>query len=116
MHWRIQKAFLKRSPVLWANMGKVSQILAHAFSTVSPPILILSIPRSGSSWVGKILGLSSTSLYLREPITQTYLSHEKVNALSVFEVTHRNLPSTYRASSAAAFIGLPIFRNISWAS
>lgn len=32
------------------------------------PVLITSLPRSGSSWVGKVLGSTSNALYLREPL------------------------------------------------
>lgn len=33
-----------------------------------PPVVLLSYPRSGSSWVGWILGTSPDVVYLREPI------------------------------------------------
>ncbi|MBU3019330.1 sulfotransferase [Paraglaciecola agarilytica] len=39
----------------------------------SSPILLLSYPRSGSSWAGKILATSSQLAYVREPVTQPYL-------------------------------------------
>ncbi|MGH7340437.1 MAG: sulfotransferase [Candidatus Rokuibacteriota bacterium] len=35
-----------------------------------PPIVLLSYPRSGSSWIGRILGTSGDVAYLREPINQ----------------------------------------------
>ncbi len=96
------------SPVIWANLGSISRFLAHSIPTLSPPLLVISIPRSGSSWVGDILGLSATSLYLREPITQTYLAR-KGPCASFFEVNPNKLPLTYKSSADAAFEGLPKF-------
>ncbi|WP_448250484.1 sulfotransferase domain-containing protein [Thalassotalea agariperforans] len=43
------------------------------FLNEAKPILVVSLPRSGSSWVGKVLGSGERALYLREPITRTYL-------------------------------------------
>ena len=40
------------------------------FSFKSPAILLLSYPRSGSSWIGKLLATSNRVVYLREPITR----------------------------------------------
>lgn len=50
-----------------------SRFLAQLAPFNAPPILILSYPRSGSSWVGKILAKSTNVAYLREPITQQYI-------------------------------------------
>ncbi len=36
-------------------------------------ILLVGLPRSGTSWVGAVLGSSPSVEYLREPITQTWL-------------------------------------------
>ncbi len=36
-------------------------------------IVMVSYPRSGSSWIGKVLSHSPRTTYLREPITQPYL-------------------------------------------
>jgi hypothetical protein len=37
-----------------------------------PPILLLSYPRSGSSWIGRILSTSPDVAYLREPVNQGF--------------------------------------------
>lgn len=47
--------------------------------------LVISFPRSGSSWVGAILGSDEFSLYLREPVTTSYML-DKANRISVFEL------------------------------
>jgi len=100
-----------RSPVVWANFGPASQILARAISPLPPPILLLSLPRSGSSWVGNILGLSNASLYLREPINQSYLDAYGRSSETVFEVTSRQGSSKYKAFADSAFMGLPVFSS-----
>ena len=37
------------------------------------PVLLVGLPRSGTSWVGAVLGAAPTVEYLREPITQEWL-------------------------------------------
>ena len=49
----------------------IGQFRAPKFSL--PPVVLLSYPRSGSSWAGKILATSPQFAYLREPITQPYM-------------------------------------------
>lgn len=47
-----------------------------------PPALVLSLPRSGSSWVGDTLGHADDAMYLREPITQSNMQlHGAVQAM-----------------------------------
>jgi len=96
------------SPVRWANLGPVRHLLSRAIPSASPAILIVSIPRSGSSWVGNFLGTAKDALYLREPINQTYLG-ETGSTPSVFEVKAAKLPQAYQAFTASAFAGLPVF-------
>ena len=43
-------------------------LIARLFPFKRPPIVLLSYPRSGSSWIGRILGTSDDVAYLREPI------------------------------------------------
>lgn len=106
---KIRRATIRISPVFWANLGPISHLIAHSIHTLSPPVLVLSIPRSGSSWVGNTLGISSTSLYLREPITQPYIAYKGFSGPSFFEVASDNLPPTYKSSAEASFVGLPAF-------
>jgi hypothetical protein len=37
----------------------------------APPILILSVPRSGSTWIGQILGEAAAARYIHEPDNET---------------------------------------------
>lgn len=116
-HWipkpirkRIRDVTFTRSPVPWANLGQASSLIAALIPTDSPPVLILSFPRSGSSWVGEAMGHSRTSLYLREPITQTYLSSRDGKGPVCFEVEADSLPPTYKPSADDSFAGLPVFQ------
>jgi len=104
----IRKTALGTSPVPWANLGRKSHSIARSHPSRVPPLLILSVPRSGSSWVGEIMGRSDGALYLREPITQPYLAGVK-DASSFFEVDPCRLPHTYRRSADNAFSGIPAF-------
>lgn len=105
------KFLFPRSPVWWANWGPFSRYLANHIKPQSPPVVVLSMPRSGSSWVGEILGLSPSSLYLREPISQTHLKMTPDGAPSFFEFDMISLPEGYESSAADVFSGLPLFNR-----
>ena len=106
---KLYRLLYPKSPVLWANWGILSAFLAKRIKPKKPPVLILSMPRSGSSWVGEIMGLSPDSLYLREPITQTYLKTTHDGAPSFFEFDMAGLPEGYESSAKNVFSGLPLF-------
>lgn len=106
---KLRSIIIPKSPVLWANYGIISKLLAQRVPTQFPPVLIISIPRSGSSWVGEVLGFSKNSLYLREPVNQTYMNSLKDSGPSFFEIVSGNVPPIYKWSADAAFIGLPTF-------
>jgi hypothetical protein len=97
------------SPVPWANLPGLRGWLARQFPTAGPPVLVVSLPRSGSSWVGEELDLSPDALYLREPLTQAYLARVRGTVPVEFEVDPDHPPSAYRAAANAAFAGLPAF-------
>ncbi len=105
---RIYKWLYRKSPVLWANWGPLSRSLANLIKPRSQPVIILSVPRSGSSWVGEILGSSLNSLYLREPITQTFIKTRE-SGPSFFELDPHNLPKSYELSIENSFTGIPLF-------
>lgn len=84
-----------------------SKLLVESAPFNGPPILILSYPRSGSSWVGKILSTSPTTAYLREPITQQYIfKHGGRFALIDIQNNPKAL-SIYQKLSDEAFRGIP---------
>ena len=97
-----------RSPFWWARLGAFSIFLTRMSKTLQPPVLILSIPRGGSSWLGEVLGSASNALYLSEPITQSDLAfgHTK-NKSNLFDP--EDPPPLYKQFADRAFSGLPTF-------
>jgi len=104
---RLISHWLRISPVWWANLGPISRAIGSLITPAGKPLLVISLPRSGSSWVGETLAQADTAAYLREPITQTYLPiHPR---FSVFEVDPAAAPREYRQASELAFAGIPHF-------
>jgi hypothetical protein len=102
--WRLMRRDIA---VKWARWGLISEFIAHSLPTKKPAILIISLPRSGSSWVGDILGASPSAMYLREPINLTF-SKSAPNR-SFFEITTDRIREGYLRISDIAFKGLPSF-------
>jgi hypothetical protein len=83
--------------------------LAHRIPTACPTVLVLSLPRSGSSWIAGVLGNATTALYLREPLTQ---SREPVGGgqETVFAIDDAHPPQpAYARAARYAFAGFPRF-------
>jgi len=96
----------------WARLGPVSTYLARQLKPQEPPTLVLSMPRSGSSWVGETLGHAPNALYLREPISQRHLSHCRRTGREptvVFDVDPATASPVYAQAAQVAFLGLPLF-------
>ena len=95
----------------WAQFGRLSRLLARLLPLRPPAVLILSFPRSGSSWVGETLGSAADALYLREPITQSRKAAGQKR--TVIAVDPLNPPAETLRLAETAFAGLPAFsRNI----
>jgi len=75
-----------------------------------PTILLISIPRGGSSWLGDILGSSKESLYLKEPLTKTYMPLIGTGP-SFFEFEVCKEKQVYEQSALDAFRGIPRFNK-----
>jgi hypothetical protein len=72
------------------------------------PVLIISMPRSGSSWVGKVLSHSTDTLYLREPISQAHrLNFPAVQSEYTNDALEHS--SYYKKCALNAFEGPPNF-------
>lgn len=100
-----------KSKVWWANFGQFSHYIDTAIPMANRPVLIISMPRSGSTWVGEILGSSEGAMYLREPINQTNqkaLDDESRKPI-VCEVTAKSSPKLYLQACDTAFRGIPAF-------
>ena len=86
----------------------MSLFLAKRLKTLTPSILILSLPRSGSSWVGEVLGSAANALFLSEPIAQSDLAlAESKDIATHFDPA--DPPQLYRNFADRAFCGLPTF-------
>lgn len=66
------------------------------------PILLLSMPRSGSSWLGEVLGELDSFRYLREPITSLYMPRYR-KPVSFFMPEKCIAPSYYNQLQVNAF-------------
>jgi len=82
-----------------------NRLIVQLFPMRTPPILLLSYPRSGSSWVGEILATSDELAYLFEPVNHPYQEYYRGPALADLSD-----PITYQAYSnysQDAFLGMP---------
>lgn len=92
-----------KSPILWARWGSVSKAIAQRLMPQHPPVLVLSLPRSGSSWVGETLGRATNALYLREPVTQG----DKAFWRTVFSPEEPDVAESYQRLADKAFLAWP---------
>lgn len=72
------------------------------FTIKEQPILILSLPRSGSSWLGEVLAQPQDIRYLREPITSVYMPSVK-QGVSFFMPSECLAPKLYKQAITKAF-------------
>lgn len=91
----------------WSRNRLARHIILQSTSLLEPPVLILSLPRSGSTWVGDILGAAPNACYLFEPMNTRHREHGGTGA--VFQLADADLPNTYRESAYRAFRGIPNF-------
>jgi hypothetical protein len=92
-----------------SQLPLVGGLIATAVPAMDPPILVTGLPRSGSSWVGSILGASPASLYLREPMTQSYLNRIGRQNSPFFEWDVCKDGRAYDRFAALAFRAIPRF-------
>lgn len=83
-----------------------SRFIARLFPFKQPAILLLSYPRSGSSWIGKILSFSPDIAYLREPVNQAFLNKFNEGAIIDPYRDDKTL-KWYTQFADRAFIGIP---------
>lgn len=96
----------------WTNIGPLGRTIALSRPMKPRPVLILSLPRSGSSWVGEILGSASNAAYLREPINQTYQNNEGFGQSSLVEINAESVaPTSYVSARAKVIAAIPDFEN-----
>ncbi|WP_182440226.1 sulfotransferase domain-containing protein [Colwellia sp. RSH04] len=95
---------------LYIQSPKLLFLKNHSFTSTSTPVLLLSMPRSGSSWIGSILGQSNNVRYLREPATTSY-TLSKPNRISVFDQLSCEDWSIYKSYLDMAFSSKPNFTS-----
>ena len=96
-----------RTPVAWASLGRLSGLIARAVKTKSPSVLVLSLPRSGSSWVGETLAQARDAVYLREPVTQSDSTFYALG--TIFDLDRDDVRESYRDLAGRAFSAWPDF-------
>jgi hypothetical protein len=101
------RQWLKDHQIFWAQFGPLTNVAANRYNLYSPPVLVMSIPRSGSSWVGETLGLAPNGLYLREPVTQSFQAHGGKGTVVAVD-PNEPLPVCKKAADLA-FRGIPAF-------
>ncbi len=107
---RIAERMVHRiSPVWWANLGPVSDALARRIPMQSGPIVLVAFPRSGSSWLGRLLAYADNACYLREPITQARRRWHPDVQYAVSDVGLHHAPKHYARYADRAFAGCPAF-------
>lgn len=73
-----------------------------------PPLLVISMPRSGSSWIGSILGASRSVAYMREPFTASRGPDGIKRTIFPLTPEADSLPH-YKRAIALAMQGIPAF-------
>ena len=91
----------------WGRWGPLSAVLARAVRPSGRPVLIVSLPRSGSSWLGAVLSAAPTALYLREPVSERRRAAGAPH--TVVPIDPSRLDPIVAAASALAFAGIPAF-------
>jgi hypothetical protein len=102
------KSYYLKTLISWVRYQLIRDVVRKNHRPIPPAILILSLPRSGSSWVGDILGSSDNAMYLREPVTQGYKANNK-DVGTVFKIDPSDPPVDYKEAADNAFDGIPAF-------
>jgi hypothetical protein len=70
--------------ILYWKHPRLLLVKGSTLKVTGRPVVIISTPRSGSSWIGSIVGSADNARYLREPITTNYMISGK-ERVSFFE-------------------------------
>ena len=72
-----------------------------------PPVLVLGMPRSGTTWLGRTLGDAPNAVYFNEPVSEVHVAEQR--RATFFEVDPDNPPPSYVWPARAAAAGVPAF-------
>lgn len=98
------------TPIKWCKFRPLRELVAHTFPFRRRPIFLVSMPRSGSSWIGEMLAQAPEAAYLREPLNQAWLREHAGSGNSVTTYIDPDAPLTvYSQPAREAFTGLPLF-------
>ena len=102
-------------------MGAVSELAGRLRPLRPPNVLVVSTPRSGSSWVGNGLALAPEAAYLREPLTEANSRVYRRDASEIllrpgkgsptFEFDPATPPDAYQRALRFVLRGVPAFGN-----
>lgn len=91
-------------PVLFPFL--LNRVIVRIYPFEQPAILLLSYPRCGSSWIGRVLSYSPDLLYLREPVNQAF--QKKFNDWAVIDPGRdQETWDAYLEFAKLAFSGIP---------
>lgn len=82
-----------------------NRVVTRLFPFRKPTILLLSYPRSGSSWAGVILSHSNNLTYMFEPVTRPYQKYQSGYAMA--DLKDPEIYRKYLKYSREAFQGMP---------
>lgn len=81
-------------------------LLARFFPFDVPTILLYGFPRSGTSWVARVLSHSSQLAYMREPITQTFIQKYDYNP-PFFQSKNKRINKNFIIITKQTMKGIP---------
>lgn len=87
--------------------GRASLALARLLPVRRPPVLVLGMPRSGTTWVGRTLGAAPNALYFNEPLSEVHVAEH--GGATFFEVDPSHPPDDYVWPLRFALAGVPAF-------
>jgi hypothetical protein len=70
-------------------------------------VLVLGMPRSGTTWIGRTLGDAPNALYLNEPVSEVHVAEQ--GRATFFEIDPDNPPASYVWPARFAAAGVPAF-------
>lgn len=91
----------------WARHGRASLLLGRVVPVRRPPVLVLGMPRSGTTWVGRTLGAAPNAVYFNEPVSEVHVAEQR--RATFFEVDPDDPPSSYVWPLRFAAAGVPAF-------
>lgn len=107
---QVRSRFLLQHKSLMLALPEATPLFNRLSRVKERGVLLISLPRGGSSWIGSIIGSASDALYLREPITQKYMN-EFAPCVSFFEKSKCKDLDLYGTWAHRAFNGIPKFNH-----